>query len=47
MVGLAFFLQKLFIYVMLRLYTEFQCSTMCGTGQRVCVGVGGVDWVGV
>ena len=30
-VGL-FFLQKLFIYVMLRLYTEFQCSIMPLTG---------------
>ena len=41
----CFFLQKLFIYVMLRLYTEFQCSTMIGTGEKnyggVC-GVGGV-----
>ena len=37
-----FFLQKLFIYVMLRLYTEFQCSTMPGTGQKVCGG----GWVG-
>ena len=48
--GLSFFLQKEFIYVMLRLYTEFQCSTMPGTGQNVCcgvVGVGGVGWVGV
>ena len=35
MVGLNF-LQKLFIYVMLRLYTEFQCSAMPGTGQKVC-----------
>ena len=32
------FLHKLFIYVMLRLYTEFQCFTMPGTGQKVCGG---------
>ena len=35
--GLSF-LQKLFIYVMLRLHTEFQCSTIAGTGQKVCGG---------
>ena len=34
----SFFIQKLFIYVMLRLYTEFQCFTMPGTGQKVCGG---------
>ena len=43
-VGLAFFFfQKLFIYVMLRLCAEFQCSTMPGTGQKVCGG-GVVVW---
>ena len=26
---------------MLRLYTKFQCSTMPGTGQKVCGVVGG------
>ena len=34
----------------LRMYLEFQCSTMPGTGQKVCGGVGevgGVGWVGV
>ena len=31
---------------MLRLYTEFQCSTIPGTGQQVCGGVGGVGGVG-
>ena len=41
----SFFLQKLFIYVMLRLYTKFQCSTMPGTGQKVCGGVVG-GWAG-
>ena len=38
-VGLDLFRDKLFIYVMLKLYTEFQCSTMPGTGQKVCGGV--------
>ena len=46
-VGLAFFKKKLFIHVMLRLYTEFQCYTIPGTGQKVCgggwVGGGGVE----
>ena len=37
-VGLDLFRDKLFIYVMLKLYTEFQCSTMPGTGQTVCGG---------
>ena len=32
------FVLKLFIYVMLRLYTEFQCSTMPKHGQKVCGG---------
>ena len=40
-VGLALFLQKLFIYVILRVYFEFQCSTMPGAGQKVCGGGGG------
>ena len=34
----------------LRIYMEFQFSTMPGTGQQVCGGVGGVGgvgWVGV
>ena len=33
------FLQKLFAYVMLWPYTEFQCSTMPASGQKVCGGV--------
>ena len=39
------FVKKLFTCVMLWLYTEFQCSTMPGTGEKVCgvvVVVGGV-----
>ena len=32
----------MFIWVLLRLHTEFQSSTMTGTGQTVCV-----RWVGV
>ena len=37
------FLHKLFIYVMLGLYTKFQYPTMPGTGQKVCGGmVGGM-----
>ena len=35
--------KKLFNCVILRLYTEFQCPTMPGTGQKVCGGGGG--WV--
>ena len=27
-----------------RLYAEFQCSTMPGTGQKVCDGGGGGWW---
>ena len=37
--------KKLFSCVILRLYTEFQCPTLPGTGQKVCgvvVVVGGV-----
>ena len=30
--------KKLFSCVILRLYTEFQCPTMPGTGQKVCGG---------
>ena len=37
-----FFFKKLFVYVILRLYTEFQCPTMYGTGKNVCVWVGTV-----
>ena len=37
-----FFFKKLFIWVVLMLYTEFQSSTMPGTGQKVCCGGG---WV--
>ena len=33
--------KKLFSCVILRLYTEFQCPTMPGTGQKVCGGGGG------
>ena len=29
---------------MLRMYTTFQCSTMPGTGQKVCGGGGFVWW---
>ena len=40
--------KKLFSCVILRLYTEFQCPTMPGTGQKVCggwwVGGGGGWW---
>ena len=38
--GKCFFVKKMFIYVMLRLYNKFQCSTMPGTGQKVCGGGG-------
>ena len=34
--------KKLFRCVILRMYTEFQCPTMPGTGQKVC---GGGGWV--
>ena len=44
-VGLDLFRNKLFIYFMLMLYTDFQCSTIPGTGQKVCGGCGW--WVGV
>ena len=39
------FVMELFCYVMLMLYTKFQCSTMPGTGQKVCSGgwEGGLD----
>ena len=49
-----FFFKKLFSCVILRLYSEFQCHTMPGTCQKVCVvsgwwwvvvGVGGWWWV--
>ena len=36
--------KKLFSCVILRLYTEFQCPTMPGTGQKVC---GEWWWVGI
>ena len=36
-----FFLKKLFICVILILYTEFQSPTMPGTCQKVCGGGGG------
>ena len=39
------FLQNFFIYVMLRLYTVFQSSTMPGIGQKVCGGWVGGWWV--
>ena len=38
-------LKKLFICIIIMLYTEFQSPTMPGTGQKVCVGA--VGWVGV
>ena len=31
-----------FFETSLRLYTEFQCSTMPGSGQKVCGVVGGL-----
>ena len=34
-----FLLKAMFLYVMLRLYTEIYCPTMPGTGQKVWVGV--------
>ena len=34
--------KKLLSCVILRMYTEFQCPTMPGTGQKVC---GGWWWV--
>ena len=40
--GDIFFFKKLFLWVVLILYTEFQSSTIPGTGQKVCVRVGGV-----
>ena len=37
--------KKLFIRVVLMLYTEFQSSAMLGTGQKVCGGGGWWWWV--
>ena len=37
-----FFFKKLFICIILKLYTECQCLTMPGTGQKVCGVDGGV-----
>ena len=37
--------KKLFGCVILRLYTEFQCLTMHGTGLKFVVGGGGGGWV--
>ena len=34
------FFKKLFIWVVLMLYVEFQSSTMPGIGQKVCCGGG-------
>ena len=30
------FFKKLFSFVILRLFTEFQCPNMPGAGQKVC-----------
>ena len=38
--------KKLVGCVILRLYTEFQCPTMPGTGRKVCGGGGGGGRVG-
>ena len=37
--------KKLFGCVTFRLYTEFKCPTMPGTGQKVCGGDGGGGWL--
>ena len=39
-----FFFKKLFICVILLLFTKFQSPTMPGTRQKVCVRCGGVVW---
>ena len=33
----SFFFKNLFSYAILRLYSEFQCPSMPGTGLKVCV----------
>ena len=44
-VKVIFFFKNLFSYFMLSLYTKFQCLTMYGTGQKVCVRWCGVWWL--
>ena len=39
--GSKLFFKKFFLYVILKLYAEFQFPTMPATGQQVC---GGVVW---
>ena len=33
--------KKMFVYVIVMLYTKFQCPTVPGAGQKVCVQCGG------
>ena len=40
--GGVFFLKKFFLYVILKLCTQFKFPTMPATGQKVCGGSGGV-----
>ena len=42
--GLLIFFNLFFLYVFLKLCTEFQIPTMPVTGQKVCGGGGGVVW---
>ena len=42
--GVNIFVKILFIHFLIMLYAKFQPSTMSGSGQKVCVVVGGLVW---